>query len=56
MQLTDDNLCLLYGKPERPAVCVALRPNEEMCGQSAEEALAWLAALERATRPSPSRD
>ncbi len=51
VQLTPDNRCRLYGQPERPEICVRLRPNEEMCGQSAEEALAWLAALERATQP-----
>ena len=52
VQLTDDNRCRLFGLPERPAVCVRLRPNLEMCGQSAEEALVYLAALEIATRPA----
>jgi hypothetical protein len=51
VQLTPDNKCMLFGQPERPAVCVKLRPDEEMCGQSADEALAWLYALEEATRP-----
>ena len=51
VQLTDDNRCGIYGRAERPAVCVRLRPEEEMCGETAEEALAWLYALERATRP-----
>lgn len=50
-QLSEDNRCLLYGRPERPAVCVHLLAREEMCGQSAGEALAWLAALERLTAP-----
>lgn len=50
VQLTPDNQCRLFGQPERPAVCVQLRPNEEMCGSSAEEAIAWLFALEEATR------
>ena len=50
-QLTEDNLCRLYNLPERPEVCVRLRPELEMCGQSAEEAIAWLMELERATRP-----
>lgn len=52
VQLTDDNRCKLYGKPERPAVCVGLQPMPEMCGACAEEALAYLAALELATAPS----
>lgn len=51
IQLTPDNHCHLFGQAERPAVCVRLRPSEEMCGQSAEAALAWLSALEQATLP-----
>lgn len=51
VQLTDDNRCLLFGKPERPDVCVRLRPTDEMCGSTREEALAYLSALERATAP-----
>lgn len=54
-QLTPDNLCRLFGQPNRPAVCVSLRPSREMCGRNAEEALAYLAALERLTRPDPPR-
>ena len=51
VQLTPDNRCKLFGKPERPMFCVRLRPNEEMCGRNADEAMAYLAALERATLP-----
>lgn len=51
VQLTDDNRCKLFGLIERPEVCVRLRPSEEMCGETAEYALAYLAALERATAP-----
>ncbi|MBN2202293.1 YkgJ family cysteine cluster protein [bacterium] len=53
IQLTDDNLCRLYGAPERPAVCVRLRPNAEMCGKTVEEALAYMEKLEAETRPGP---
>lgn len=52
VQLSPDNLCLLFGKPERPEVCNRLRASEEMCGSTAEEALVYLAFLERATAPS----
>ena len=52
IQLTDDNCCKLFGLPERPAVCVRLRPNEEMCRGNANEALMWLTELERVTMPS----
>jgi hypothetical protein len=51
VQLTEDNLCKLFGQPERPAVCVRLRPMEEMCGSSTEEALIYLTELERLTLP-----
>jgi hypothetical protein len=50
-QLTEDNRCRIFDSPDRPLVCVRLRPEEEMCGSSADEALAWLTALEQATRP-----
>ncbi len=50
-QLTPDNRCRLFGRPERPDVCVRLRPSPEMCRENAEEALAALLALEAATRP-----
>jgi Fe-S-cluster containining protein len=50
VQLTADNRCLLFGRPERPAVCQSLRPSEEMCGATAEEAYANLVRLERETK------
>ena len=52
IQLTDDNRCKLFGMPERPAVCVRLRPDPEMCGETAEHALAYLFRLEEITRPT----
>ena len=52
VQLTPDNRCRLWGRPERPAVCVSLRATPEMCGGGAAEALAWLARLEQLTAPA----
>ncbi len=52
VQLTDDNLCRLFGHPDRPEVCQRLQPSIEMCGQTAEEAYIWLTALERLTAPT----
>jgi hypothetical protein len=52
VQLTDDNRCRLFGLPERPAVCVRLRPSAEMCGATAEEAIAYLERLELLTQPN----
>ena len=52
VQLLPDYRCALFGRPERPAVCVSLRPTEEMCGADRGHALGFLTRLERATRPS----
>jgi hypothetical protein len=51
-QLGADLRCLLFGRPERPAVCAGLQPSSEMCGSSAPAAFAWLAQLEAATAPA----
>lgn len=48
-QLTAELGCAIFGRPERPAVCASLRPSPDMCGVSRRQALAHLAALERAT-------
>ena len=53
VQLDEANRCRIFGQPERPAVCRQLQPSAEMCGTSAEGALAWLTQLERVTAPSP---
>lgn len=50
-QLDAENRCRLFGLPERPEVCVRLRPSREMCGTVKAEALAYLAELERVTTP-----
>lgn len=50
-QLSDDGRCLIYGRPERPAVCASLRPSPDMCGASAEQAMITLTLLERTTAP-----
>ncbi len=51
IQLTPDNMCKLFGKPERPDVCVGLKPSEEMCGDTSEHAYSYLESLEEATKP-----
>jgi hypothetical protein len=51
IQLDSAGLCRLFGRPERPAVCVSLKPQPEMCGSSRDEALHTLAQLERLTAP-----
>lgn len=54
-QLTPDNRCALFGRPERPAVCMSLRSSAEMCGASDAEALEILIRLELATRPKSQK-
>jgi len=44
--LTADNLCGLWGKPERPEVCSAYQPDPLFCGASYEEALELMRAIE----------
>jgi len=51
VQLSEDNLCRIFGKAERPQVCIGLRPSASMCGDNREQALAFLNALELATSP-----
>src|ERR1700742_2851327 len=55
VQLGDDLRCAIFGAPERPACCSGLQPQQEMCGTTRGEALAWLTQLEQQTRPAPSR-
>ncbi|SFN29318.1 hypothetical protein SAMN05216289_11233 [Dokdonella immobilis] len=52
IQLTDDNACAIFGRPERPEVCRQLRPEPAMCGTRAEQALHYLSRLESLTRPA----
>lgn len=57
IQLLDDFRCAIFGKPERPAFCASLQPNQEMCGneaigQSREYAIEWLNKLEQLTAPA----
>ena len=51
VQLDADLRCRLFGRPERPAVCVDLRPSVEMCGDGREQAMLWLSRLEQQTAP-----
>jgi len=51
VQLSAENLCLIFGSPLRPAVCAGLQPIKEMCGDTRQQALDYLIHLERATAP-----
>ncbi len=49
IQLSGDNLCLLFGLPERPGVCSTFQAMSDSCGQSDHEALWLLGEWERLT-------
>ncbi len=49
IQLTADNHCAIFGRPDRPAVCSNLRAEPAMCGADRSHALAWLQQLEAMT-------
>ncbi|MBN1894243.1 YkgJ family cysteine cluster protein [bacterium] len=52
VQLSDENLCLIYDSPERPDVCARLKPSADICGDSREEALRLLGQMEEETAPN----
>ncbi|OOG49882.1 proteinase inhibitor [Rhodanobacter sp. C01] len=49
VQLTDDNLCTIFGDPRCLAVCASLQAEPVMCSSDRAHALAWLMLLEVAT-------
>ncbi len=51
VQLGTDQRCLIFGQPERPAVCASLQPDAAMCGSRRAEAMAYLKRLETLTAP-----
>ncbi len=51
VQLDDAYRCRIFGRPERPTFCASLRPHDDMCGATREQALALLDAMEQCTRP-----
>jgi hypothetical protein len=51
VQLGQDDRCQLFGLPQRPAVCLRLRPEPVMCGANFEQANRYLLRLEIDTKP-----
>ncbi|MBN1132324.1 MAG: YkgJ family cysteine cluster protein [Bacteroidales bacterium] len=47
IHLTDDYRCSIYDDPRRPEVCSGFKAEPMVCGQSREEALMILTALEQ---------
>ncbi len=52
VQLDAGSRCMIFGRPERPAVCSQLKPSREMCGDSSPHAMRFLARLEHETTPT----
>ncbi|MCT2767280.1 YkgJ family cysteine cluster protein [Enterobacter cloacae] len=51
VQLSETNLCMIFGSPLRPKVCSGLQPSAEMCGSTREQAMTYLLNLEALTVP-----
>jgi uncharacterized protein len=49
VQLSEDSFCLIFGQPERPAVCGGFGADPEVCGSSSEEAIRLIGWWEQAT-------
>jgi hypothetical protein len=51
LNLSDTNLCRIFGHPQRPQLCDSFQPGLDVCGTSREEALQLIADLEAETAP-----
>lgn len=51
VQLSESNLCMIFGSPLRPKVCSGLQPTAEMCGSTRQQAITYLLELEALTAP-----
>ena len=51
VQLSEDNLCNIFGSPLRPKVCSGLQPAKEMCLSDRDAAMTYLIHLEASTAP-----
>jgi hypothetical protein len=51
VQLDAQDRCRLFGKPERPAVCLSFKAERGMCGFDRIEAMRLLGELQIATEP-----
>ncbi|MBR9728574.1 YkgJ family cysteine cluster protein [Shewanella intestini] len=49
VQLNDDNLCQLFGLPERPNVCSDFSASIDVCGNTNQQALILITELEQHT-------
>ncbi len=52
VNLAENRICSIHGTAVYPEVCRNLQPDEEMCGDSYEEAFEYLCRLESMTMPN----
>lgn len=48
-QLDSNNYCLIFGLPQRPAVCSSFQADVDVCGSSTEQAIRLIGWLEQST-------
>ena len=46
IHLSEDGLCKLFGKPERPEICLKFQAEKAICGDSRQDAIKNIAELE----------
>lgn len=49
VQLSEFNLCRIFGQPERPAVCSGFKAQADTCGEDRDEAIRIIGWLEQMT-------
>ncbi|MEZ8029175.1 YkgJ family cysteine cluster protein [Enterovibrio norvegicus] len=49
IQLNEENLCKIFGQPDRPAVCSQFKADREICGVTNAHAMTVLIELETLT-------
>ena len=49
INLSDDNLCLIFGAPDRPDVCSDFDATIDVCGKTNQQALILITELEQLT-------
>lgn len=49
LHLNVENLCALFGKPERPKVCGGFKAEVDICGETRDDAIRIIGRLEQMT-------
>ena len=46
INLSEDNLCKIFGQADRPKVCAEFKATKDVCGESNAEAIEFISYLE----------